>query len=138
MENANGAPAYKHIDAAIAYVTDRYNVDEDRITLTGLSMGGYGVFHYGAMRVERFAGFMPLCGGGDPDDAPVLARRPLWAFHGADDTAVAPEQSKQMVEAIRAAGGTVTYTEYPGVGHNCWDQAYGSDETIAWLLAQER
>lgn len=138
MEHANGAPAYKHIDEAIEYVTDRYNVDPDRVTLTGLSMGGYGVFHYGAMRADRFAAFMPLCGGGSPDDAAALARRPLWAFHGADDTAVAPEQSEKMVEAIRAEGGAVKYTVYPGVGHNCWDRAYGDAETIAWLLAQER
>lgn len=138
MENQNGVPAYKHIDAAIAYVRRHYSVDDDRVTLTGLSMGGYGVYRYGAMRVDEFAAFMPLCGGGNPEDAPALAQRPLWAFHGDADTTVNPEQSKRMVEAIRAAGGDAKLTLYPGVGHNCWDQAYGSAETIDWLLAQRR
>lgn len=135
-ENANGAPSWKYIDDAIAYVRDRYNVDEDRMTLTGLSMGGYGTFAYGAMRADQFAAFMPVCGGGNAADAQQLARRPMWAFHGLDDTVVVPDKSREMIVAIRNAGGEARLTEYEGVGHNSWDKAYGDAEAIAWLLAQ--
>jgi predicted peptidase len=72
-ENANGASSWKYIDDAIAYVRDHYNINEDRMTLTGLSMGGYGTFAYGAMRADQFAAFMPICGGGSAADA---ERRP--------------------------------------------------------------
>ncbi len=137
-ENRDGAPASKHIDAAIGHVMETYNIDEDRVSLTGLSMGGYGTFSYGAANAQRFSAFMPVCGGGDPGNAAALAKRPMWVFHGGADSVVNPEQSRRMVKAARDAGGDVQYTEYPGVGHNSWDKAYGSEEAIAWLLAQSR
>jgi len=135
-ENQNGAPSWKYIDDVIAYVKRHYSIDDRRMTLTGLSMGGYGTFRYGAMRADEFAAFMPICGGGNVDDAKELARRPLWAFHGLADTTVPPEKSEQMVEAIKAAGGEAKLTEYEGVGHNSWDNAYGDDAAIAWLLSK--
>ncbi len=137
-KNRSGAPASKHIDAAIEHVMERYSVDEDRVSLTGLSMGGYGTFSYGAQNIERFSALMPICGGGDPDNAAVLAKRPMWVFHGGADPVVNPQQSRRMLEAVRDAGGDVQYTEYPGVGHNSWDNAYGTKEAIDWLLAQSR
>ena len=51
---------------------------------------------------------------------------------------VAPDQSRDMVDAIQQAGGDIQYTEYPGVGHNSWDDAYGDADAIEWLLAQRR
>jgi len=137
-ENPEGAPASEHIDAAIAHVTQNYTVDPDRVTLTGLSMGGYGAFRYGAENADRFAAFMAVCGGGRTDDAQALAARPMRVYHGGADTVVKPEQSRRMVEAIRSAGGDVAYTEYEGVGHNSWDRAYGDPDAIAWLLRQAR
>ena len=137
-KNRKGAPASKHIDAAIEHVMEKYNVNENRVSLTGLSMGGYGTFSYGAANIERFSALMPICGGGNPNNAAALAKKPMWVFHGGADPVVNPDQSKRMVEAIREAGGDVQYTEYPGVGHNSWDSAYGTKEAIAWLLAQRR
>lgn len=135
-ENPEGAPAWKHIDSVIAYAKQHYAVDDKRVLLTGLSMGGFGTFRYGAMRADQIAAFMPICGGGSTADAPALAQRPLWAFHGLADTVVKPEQSRNMVDAIKAAGGNVKLTEYEGVGHNSWDKAYRDPEAIAWLLNQ--
>jgi predicted peptidase len=43
-----------------------------------------------------------------------------------------------MIEALKAAGASPRYTEYPGVGHNCWDLAYNTKELYAWLLSQKR
>lgn len=137
-DNPDGAPASKHIDAAIEHVLKKYNIDEDRVSLTGLSMGGYGTFTYGAENIERFSALMPVCGGGNPDNAAALAKRPMWVFHGGADPVVNPDQSRRMVEAVRNAGGGVQYTEYPGVGHNSWDNAYGDEEAIDWLLTQSR
>lgn len=132
------ADPFLHIDDGIAQVMDRYNVDEDRVSLTGLSMGGFGTFAYGAARIDTFSAFMPVCGGGNPSVAPTLAKRPMQVFHGGADSVVPPERSRVMVEAIKQAGGDVRYTEYPGVGHNSWDKAYGDADAIAWLLAQEK
>ena len=55
-----------------------------------------------------------------------------------DDGNVSVENSRNMIDALRKAGGTSRYTEYPGVGHNSWDKAYATDELDEWLLRQKR
>jgi predicted peptidase len=126
------------IDTALANTRSEYNVDPDRIYLTGLSMGGFATWSYGAHRLDVYAALMPICGGGDPNDAPRLAKAPIWAFHGADDKTVPPQRSREMVEAVKKAGGKINYTEYPGVPHNSWDKTYDDPEAIKWLLCQRK
>ena len=126
------------IAAEIAQTRKDFRVDPDRTYLTGLSMGGFATWSYGAEHVHEFAALMPLCGGGDPKDAQKLSHIPIWAFHGAEDSSVPPQESRQMVEAVKAAGGDVKYTEYEKVNHNCWDRAYEDPDTIQWLLSQKR
>lgn len=133
----SGIPAGQIRDA-LEQVKVNYNVDPDRIALTGLSMGGFGSFKFGADNIDEFSCVMPICGGSSPALAPELAKRPMRVFHGSADPVVSPKRSIEMVEAIRAAGGNVSYTEYPGVSHDSWVPAYADPENIAWLLAQER
>jgi predicted peptidase len=132
------AKSKDEIAAEISQTCKEFNVDPDRTYLTGLSMGGVGTWTYGAENVDAFAALMPICGGGDPKHAQKLARIPIWAFHGAEDSTVPPQESRQMVEAIKAAGGNVKYTEYEKVNHNSWDQTYDDPDTIKWLLSQKR
>ena len=115
-----------------------YNIDESRIVLTGLSMGGYGTWSYGAAHVKMFAALLPVCGGGMPEDAPTLAKVPIRVYHGGADGVVKPELSRAMADAIKKAGGDIAYTEYPGVGHNSWDLTYGDPKVIEWMLAQKK
>ncbi|MCP4639806.1 MAG: hypothetical protein GY851_05210 [bacterium] len=126
------------IDIAMADTMRDYSVDTDRIYLTGLSMGGFGTWVYGAQHTDIFAAFMPICGGGNVDDAAALSKVPIWAFHGADDSVVPADRSREMVEAVKKAGGNVQYTEYPGVNHNSWDKAYAERSAIKWLLDQRK
>ncbi len=138
-DNWWSATAKSHIDKAIEHTFESYNVDRTRISLTGLSLGGFGAFAYGADHPELFSAIMPVCGGGIARDAATIAKlatTPMRVFHGADDSVVSPRMSRDMVAAITAAGGTIQYTEYPDTKHNSWDQAYGDPEAIAWLLAQ--
>ena len=128
----------EHMDTVLADVLKAYNVDPARVYLTGISMGGFGTWIYGAAHTDIFAAFMPICGGGNPADAAKLATRPIWAFHGADDSSVPPSKSREMVEAVRNAKGNIQYTEFPGINHNSWDSAYGDANAIAWLLEQHK
>lgn len=132
------ASGFDIIDATLDRTLSEYPIDRNRIYLTGLSMGGYGAWLYGAERDGTFAALLPICGGGKVSDAPRLAKTPIWAFHGAADALVNPEASRAMVEAVKQAGGTIQYTEYPGVAHNAWDLTYSNPEVIAWLLAQHK
>lgn len=127
-----------HVDLALEQTLAEYNTDRSRVYLTGLSMGGYATWIYGAMKTDTFAALMPICGGGKVEDAAALAKLPIWAFHGGADETVKPEESRKMVDAVKKAGGAVQYTEYKGVGHNSWDAAYGDAKAIKWLLSQRK
>jgi predicted peptidase len=126
--------------SALDAVLESARVDESRVYLTGISMGGFGAFALAARYPARFAAVVPVCGWGDPVTmARPLARMPMWVFHGADDGIVPVAYSREMVAAIRAAGNTgVRYTEYRTVRHNSWDMAYGDAELSGWLFRQRR
>ncbi len=130
--------AIDHVEAVYEAAMAEFPIDPDRIYLTGISIGGYAAWMLGAMNVDRYAALMPICGGGFEGDAAKLARVPIWAFHGEDDATVLPSESRRMVEAVRAAGGLVKYTEFKDTAHNAWDPAYSDPKAIAWLLKQRR
>lgn len=115
-----------------------YKTDSKRIYLTGLSMGGYGTWSLAAKYPEKWAAIVPICGGGNPADAAKFKDIPCWNFHGDDDKAVKVEKSREMIKALKDAGGHPEYTEYPGVGHNSWDKAYATKELYPWLLKHSK
>jgi len=126
------------LNALLDDVMHKFRVDKSRIYVTGLSMGGYGTWSLAAAYPKRFAAIVPICGGGDPADAKKLAGLPIWVFHGAKDPVVPVQRSREMVEAIKAAGGKVKFTEYPEATHDCWTETYNNPELYKWLLAQKR
>lgn len=113
-------------------------IDCGRLYLAGISMGGYGVWDAVCRYPERFAAAVPVCGGGDEHEAPRLTALPVWAFHGALDRTVKPLRSRNMVAAIRAAGGDPRYTEYPHKDHDSWVPAFTEPALYEWLFAQTR
>ncbi len=126
------------LTALLDEITEKYKVDQDRIYLTGLSMGGFGTWALAAHTPNRFAAIVPICGGGDPSRVRRIVRIPTWVFHGGKDPTVPIENSKKMVEALKKAGGDPKFTIYPDAGHDSWTQAYNTPELYEWLLAQKR
>jgi predicted peptidase len=116
----------------------RYSIDPKRIYVTGLSMGGFGTWDLLARRPSAFAAAIPICGGGDESTAARIKDVPVWVFHGDRDGAVKVERSRNMVAALRKAGGKPKYTEYKGVGHDSWTRTYNDPEVLKWLFAQRR
>lgn len=114
-------------------------VDERRMYVAGLSMGGMGTFELLARRPGLFAAAVPICGGGNPLLAPLYAgTTAMWVFHGDADAVVPVALSRKMVEAFKRAGGKVRYTEYPGVNHDSWTPAFAEPELLPWLFSQKR
>jgi len=101
-------------------------------------MGGMGTWSVAMAHPERWAAIVPICGRGDTGKAERIKDIPTWVFHGDADPTVPVAGSRDMVTAIKAAGGNPKYTEYPGVGHNSWDRAYGTKELWTWLLEQKK
>lgn len=123
--------------AQLDEVKKNFKVDEKRIYLTGLSMGGFGTWSLAAAYPDRWAAIAPICGGGNVNFAEKIKSIPTWNFHGDKDTAVNVKLSRDMIDALKKAGGDPKYTEYPGVGHNSWDAAYGTKELYTWLLKHQ-
>lgn len=120
----------------IEQIIKEYDVDKDRVCLTGLSMGGYGTWFTAMARPDMFAAIAPVCGGGMAWNADVL-KMPVWAFHGAKDSLVSPIQTEEMVSRLKELNADVTYTRFEEVGHPAWEFTY-KKELIEWLLSKKR
>jgi predicted peptidase len=119
-------------------IIDAYPIDRSRLYVTGLSMGGEGTYGQVFSRPDFWAAAVPVCGKWAAEDVKQFSDIPLWLFHGALDTAVKVEYSRDMVNALKTNGGNVKYTEYPDVKHNSWIQAYRDPKLWKWLFAQKR
>jgi predicted peptidase len=124
--------------ALLDEIVEKHKVDQDRISVTGLSMGGFGTWSLAAFQPDRFAALVPICGGGEPIIARLFKPIPAWVFHGAKDTVVPLERSEKMVEAMKQAGGNIKFTVYPEAGHDSWTESYANPELYEWRLQQKR
>lgn len=120
-------------------------IDSGRLYITGLSLGGYGVWDAIERWPTYFAAAIPIAGAGDPSKAAAIKNLPIWAFQGSADTVVPVSGSRDMIAAIDAAGGHPRYTEYPGAGHTVWGYVYGTTGTnqntpgvMSWLFSQKQ
>lgn len=136
--------------AALNAEEREFDGDPDRTYLTGLSLGGYGVWEIARANPHTFAAIVPVCGGIfwsyqpsrwdeqttlPAEYARVLRKEPVWMFHGADDPVVSPRQSTLMFDALKAADGDVRLSEYAATKHNVWEKAYANTELPHWLLS---
>jgi predicted peptidase len=120
-------------------ITAAYSVDMSRIYVAGKSMGGYGAWGMLAAYSDYFAAAVPVCGGGEPETAPLFRDTPIWAFHGAKDPTVSVQGTRDMVKALEDAGAkNVKYTEYPLERHQSWELAWRNTELLPWMFAQAK
>jgi predicted peptidase len=131
-------PNAKRALAMLDEVMKEYKIDAKRQYLTGLSMGGAGTWSVAAAHPDRWAAIVPICGPGDAKNAEKIKDIPTWGFVGDKDSERIVNGMKGMMDALEKAGAKPKYTVYPGVGHNSWDNAYGTDELYKWLLEQKK
>jgi predicted peptidase len=153
-------PCGNNAIAALKAVMARYSVNPRKIYLTGYSMGGFGVYYLYAKNLNLFAAAIPVSGnvfGGATvqNFEAVLARQPLWAFQGFDDTIVSKSWDENLYTLNRKAGGLMHYTEFTvtgdkttfpsklepqnGDGHYYADMsAFQSTTTMSWLFSQSQ
>jgi poly(3-hydroxybutyrate) depolymerase len=147
LKNPNGAGWLAHdLNLWLDHVKATLPVDENRIYLTGTSMGGYGTWMWAASNPEYFAAAVPLCGGlgkGGPKDvtpelnqwAKSLSTVPLWAFHGEKDKVVPTDRSERMVKAMKKHGAQhVKLTIHKNLSHNIVSASYDDAELYDWLF----
>ncbi len=113
-------------------------VDKNRIYVTGLSIGGFGTWDLIQRFPDTFAAAIPVCGGGNKNKAEQIKHIPIWAFHGDKDMIVDPNRSREMISAIKKAGGNPNYTEYKNVAHDSWTATYSDENVLKWLFSQKK
>jgi predicted peptidase len=123
----------------IKEIISKYNVLENAVSITGISMGAYGTWQTIMDNPELFSCSAPICGGGLAWRAGVLKDLPLRIYHGEKDLTVDVFYSKDIYKVLKNAGAkNVELFLYPEVGHNVWNQAYEETDLIDWLITTRR
>ena len=143
---ARGTMGYQGIPEQDVYdvladVKRRYPVDEDRVYLTGGSMGGGGTLWMALTRPDVWAAVAPVCPDvfpGTEDLAPNALNLPVRLFHGELDPDVKVESSRLWQRRLLGLDGPVEYIEFPGVRHNAWDFAYRNGAIFEWFSKYRR
>ena len=137
-----GIANYPTIDTlvfdAIVDLEKIMSIDGSRRYVTGVSRGGYGSWHFITSRPDMFAAAIPVCGGGNTELAPRVVDVAVWAFHGALDRNVPVAGSRDMINAIKKAGGNPRYTEFEYKAHNIWDEVVQTPGIWDWLFEQKK
>jgi predicted esterase len=119
-------------------IKQKYRVDNNRVYLTGLSMGGFGTWSLALKHPETFAAIVPICGGGDTTSIWKLRYTPVWCFHGAKDNVVPLAFSQKMINALRPYNPGIQFTVYEEAMHDSWTATYNNDSLYTWLLSQQK
>jgi predicted peptidase len=119
-------------------IEEDYKVDQDRVYVTGLSMGGFGTWSLATFAPQRFAAIAPVCGGGETYWVRNFTHLPIWVFHGGKDKVVPVRRSQEMVDELKKKKGNVKLTIYPESQHDSWTETYDNPDLYTWLLEQKR
>jgi predicted peptidase len=137
-----GIANYPTIDTlvfdAITELEKEMSIDATRRYVTGVSRGGYGSWHFITSRPDMFAAAIPVCGAGNTQLAPRAVDVAVWAFHGALDRNVPVAGSRDMIGALKSAGGTPKYTEFEDKAHNIWYEVTQTPGIWDWLFEQKK
>ena len=129
---------FEQLQDFVRHIISQDFADKKRIFLTGTSMGAYTSWQLAMTMNDIFAAVIPVCGGGMYWNAERIKDMGVWAFHGALDTVVHPEESLKMVAAVNRCGGNAKITILPDIEHNAWDGAYTNSEIYDWLLTHSK
>lgn len=147
---AGGGWIPQDLNILLGHLKATLNIDENRIYLTGNSMGGYGSWVWGGHNPEHFAAIAPVSGGigpGGPKDvtpdlekwAANLAKVPVHAFAGGNDRVVPAERSERMIAAIQKAGGQEARLKvHPDEGHGAGRVVFSTAEFYEWMFSKKR
>lgn len=127
-------PSMQLVEGLLDSMLNLSQVDKNRVSVMGLSMGGFGTLDLLSRRPNTFIKAAPICGGGVIAFANRYASNTaIKLFHGGADDIVTPDLSRALYDRLQTVGAEVSYTEYDGVNHNSWDNAFAEPELIRWL-----
>jgi len=136
-ESWNTPSVQQLVMAMLAQIETEFNIDSNRLYLTGGSMGGFGTWSMIQHYPNTFAAAFPMSGAAEDASNPPQNIPPLWVFHSADDTTVSVAGDRTAVYNLRNDGLPVIYTEYVSGDHYVyWPTAYALPGLLDWIMAQ--
>lgn len=139
LRSGNGGWNINDLNKLLDEVSAKYNIDPSRILISGYSLGGIATWAWAENNPQRFAGIVVESGNGDVSKAYLLKDMGVAAYHGAKDPVLPYQNAIDMVNAIKAAGGTkANVTIYPNGGHIIHTEMFSDDNVANWMLAQHK
>ena len=112
----------------------RFPIDTNRIYITGLSMGGIGAWYFAIKSPHRFAAIAPVAFRGDGWSPCPAYKIPAWGFHGALDNVISLSSAQNIVDQFKECGGSIEFTVYSDLSHDCWTRTYNNQDLYSWFL----
>ncbi len=136
-QNPGGAWSPKRINNLLEWVEQHYNVDQTRVYVLGMSLGGYGTMDFCGTYPEKVAAGMALCGGCSLKNMDGLSKLPFWIMHGTADRAVPVSASKRVVEYLEQNTKTdlLRYDWIPNGSHGILARMFYLQKTYDWLFS---
>jgi predicted peptidase len=148
-EAAEDCQLAEEVDSFLRFAMSQYDVDEDRVYLTGVSCGAIGGWNHLGAHVDAVVAGAVLISGHTSNafdqKGCALGRVPIWAFHGDVDSIVPKIRIVTPIAALKACTDPppvdVRLTIYPRTDHDAWSRTYdlsAGHDIYAWLLGHER
>lgn len=136
-QNPGGAWNAQKLNDLLEWTKRNYNVDDTRVYVLGMSLGGYGTMDFVGAYPEKIAAAMALCGGCSLRDVSPLGKVPLWIMHGTADRAVSVKQSQIVVEKLQEGGNDklLRYNWLQGGSHGILARLFYLQKTYDWLFS---
>lgn len=127
----------------VRLIAAKYNIDDDRIYVQGISIGAYAVYEAMKRASWLFAAALPMAGVWDANIARQnlqgrVAHMPLWVFQGGKDTSPTPAYTQNIINYLTKAGAVVRYSLYSDLGHVVWTRAYSQSDYYKWMLSKSK
>ena len=141
LKTSYGTWPANYVMEVLNHVKTYLRINDQRIYITGLSLGGFGTWTTLGAYPQVFASAVPICSGGNAlSKACVIASAniPLWGFHGTSDNIVSYTVTTNMINAVNACtpkpSPLAKTTLYSGLAHNIWDKVYLESGAVNWML----
>ena len=124
----------------LEYVKKNYKVDEKRIYVCGMSLGGYGTMHFAGKYPDKITAAVGICGGGNTSDGCRLSTIPIWLQHGDVDYIVKMSESQKVFDAIKECepDADVTLTIIKGGNHGNVERLFHQNEIYDWMFSKSK
>lgn len=132
----------RRLNLLLKDVTKKYRISTSKIYLTGVSMGGMGVWSLAMYHPKWFAAIAPISG---IIIFPMTIMRPgavknipIWAFHDRFDSTLSIKYEESKIMRVIKAGGNVKYTISETGKHEIWKEIYAKPDIFNWFLGIEK